>query len=78
MKKVDLRDTKHLRGSFKLLFSIEDLEPILSLSRSQIYRVLDKGFLESIWLGRSRRVTLDQLNRFIDYLETSRRLKVRR
>lgn len=61
---------------YKLLFTLEECEPILSLSRSQLYRLVDQGDLESVKIGKSRRITLDQLNRFIDRVENSPRLKI--
>lgn len=41
----------------------------LSISRAQVYRLLDRGELKSIKIGRSRRVTLQQLRTFLSFKE---------
>lgn len=53
----------------KLAYTIEEAAELLSLSRAQIYRMIDVGDLPSIKIGRSRRVTADQLAVFIRQAE---------
>lgn len=42
---------------------------LLSISRAQLYRLLDKGELESVQIGRSRRISQGQIDRFVESLE---------
>ncbi len=56
----------------QLLYSIPDAAVLLSISRAQIYRLIDKGELDSVLIGRSRRISDAQLAAFVDRLEQSR------
>ncbi len=60
----------------RLLFKFEEAESILSLSRSQLYRLVDQGDLETVTIGRSRRISLGQLEAFVQRLENSPSLAV--
>ena len=60
----------------RLLFTLEEAESILSISRSQLYRLVMQGDLETITLGRSRRISLGQLEAFVQRLENSEGLAV--
>lgn len=42
---------------------------MLSLSRAHVYRLLDLQELGSVSMGRSRRITLNQLLSYLDRLE---------
>ncbi len=53
----------------RIMYSIEAASVLLSLSRAQIYRLLDMGILKSVQVGKSRRITFRQLEAFVDYLE---------
>jgi excisionase family DNA binding protein len=55
----------------KLLYTFEDCEALLSLSRSQLYRLADGGTLETVKVGKSRRITHTQLDAFVKLLEQS-------
>jgi excisionase family DNA binding protein len=48
----------------KLAYTVEEAAQLLSLSRAQIYRLIDSCELESVKIGKCRRVTADQLARF--------------
>ena len=48
------------------LHTIDDLTKILKLSRSHIYNLLDNGDLPSIKIGKSRRISDDDLARFVE------------
>jgi excisionase family DNA binding protein len=52
-----------------ILFPIRTVAKILSISRSAVYVLLRDGKLGSVNIGRSRRVTEDQLVAFIDSLQ---------
>lgn len=62
----------------KLLYTIEECEELLSLSRSQLYRLVDQGDLETVKVGKSRRVTQSQLHAFVSRLEQCPNLRVQR
>lgn len=53
----------------RLLYTIEEAAELLSLSRAQIYRLIDTMELESVTVGRSRRITAQQLDAFVRSLE---------
>lgn len=50
----------------KGLYTPEDAARYLSMSRARLYHYLSTGELQSLKIGRSRRLTLDQLTQFID------------
>jgi excisionase family DNA binding protein len=52
-----------------MMFSIRDCCKILDCSRSQVYKLLSDGSLESVHIGRSRKVTENQLVDYIKRLE---------
>lgn len=49
----------------RLAYKIPDAARLLSLGRSQVYVLIAKGELESIKIGRSRRITEDSLQTFL-------------
>ncbi len=58
--------------SFRFLYTIEECEGLLSLSRSQLYRLVDQGDLQTVKIGKSRRITYTQLDAFVLKLEQSK------
>ena len=50
-------------------FTVEEAAELLGLSRAQLYRLIDRGDLKSVTIGRSRRITRNQLDQFIEVLE---------
>lgn len=55
----------------KLAYTIEEAASLLSISRAHFYRLLDLGEIDSIQLGRCRRITRSQLLDFIRRMEAS-------
>lgn len=55
--------------SQRVLYSVDQAATLLTISRAQLYRLIDKGELESVQIGRSRRISQDQLDRFVKGLE---------
>lgn len=53
----------------KLAFTVEEASQALSISRAQLYRLMDLGQLGFILIGRSRRITTHQLHAFLEGLE---------
>lgn|GEM_PF-3251397 len=49
----------------KMAYTVEEASVLLSLSRAQVYRLIDRGEIESIKVGKSRRVTSRQLDTFL-------------
>lgn len=56
----------------KLLLCPEEVAEALGLGRSKVYELLASGRLRSVKVGRSRRVTVDQLQTFVAELESER------
>ena len=56
-------------GTRKLAYTVEEVSDLISISRAQLYRLIDIGELSTIKIGRSRRITLDQLQAFLRCLE---------
>ena len=58
--------------SGKLLLKINDAAELLSLSRTNLYKLLMNGELESIKIGRSRLIPTDALESFVNRYRTTR------
>ena len=59
-----------LERNVPFMFNPRDTAKILSISRSQVYQLLKTGELESVRIGRSRRISQEQLIRYINKLES--------
>ena len=53
----------------KMAYTVEEASQLISLSRAQIYRLIDLGEMETIKIGKSRRITSRQLDEFLHKLE---------
>jgi excisionase family DNA binding protein len=51
-----------------ILFTAAQVAKIMGISRSQVYVLLNKGQLGSVHIGRSRRITREQVDEFISNL----------
>ena len=51
-----------------MLFNAVQVAKIMGVSKSQVYNLMNSGRLGSVSIGRSRRVTNNQMNDFIDSL----------
>lgn len=58
-------------GYERLAFTAEEAAELLGISRSQIFRLVDLGELQTVTIGRSRRVTRRQLEEFLRRIEAS-------
>ena len=56
-------------GGKKLVYTIPEACEMLSLSRAAIYRLIDRREIATVKVGRSRRVTLRQLDEFVRRME---------
>ena len=52
-----------------MAYCIEEASDLLSLSRAQVYRLIDLGELGTIKIGKARRITSAQLNAFLTAYE---------
>lgn len=52
-----------------MAYTIEEACQLVSLSRAQVYRLIDVGEIQTIKIGKSRRVTSRALDAFILALE---------
>jgi excisionase family DNA binding protein len=51
-----------------MLFTPSQVAKIMGISRSQVYILMNKGQLDSVHIGRCRRITRKQIDTFIDKL----------
>jgi excisionase family DNA binding protein len=56
------------------LLTVAQTAQALALSRTTIYALLEKGDLESVWIGTARRIPYDSLSRFIERLRKEQRI----
>jgi excisionase family DNA binding protein len=56
-------------GKVPFLFTPIQTAKILGISRSKVYALLNTGALNSVHIGRSRRITQNHVQEFIDSLE---------
>ena len=57
-----------------ILFTPIEVAKMMGVSRSQVYILMNQGKLASVNIGRSRRVTRNQMQDFIDALPVSNTL----
>jgi excisionase family DNA binding protein len=51
-----------------MLYTPQEVAEIMSISRSQVYKLMNSNQLESVHIGRSRRITMDQIHEFVGKL----------
>jgi hypothetical protein len=49
----------------RLLASLRRARTMLDCGNTQLYSLMNSGELESVWLGRSRKITVDSIQRLI-------------
>lgn len=54
----------------KLLLYPAEVAELLSISKSKLYRLLARGELESVQVGRCRRVPAKALQKYLDRLQS--------
>jgi excisionase family DNA binding protein len=50
----------------RMLLTVRETAEMLALSRSQVYELIHSERLASVKIGRSRRVSLASIRRFVD------------
>jgi excisionase family DNA binding protein len=68
-RRMSLRKEMHIEKGVPATFKVEEVAKILNCSRSQVYTLLKNNQLQSVRIRGSRRVTENQLVRFIKDLE---------
>lgn len=53
------------------LYSPIDVAKVMGISRSQVYNLMNDGHLASVHIGRSRRISRQQVTEYIGKLEES-------
>lgn len=56
-------------GVPRLLLTPEEAAQALGIGRTELYRLLAEGFLPSVRIGGSRRISTEALDRFVHSLE---------
>ena len=49
----------------KLLLTVKEASEVLAISRSKLYGLLNSGYLPSVHIGRSRRLRVTDLEKFV-------------
>lgn len=52
----------------QLLYTPIEVAKLLSISRSQVYNLMNEHRLDSVTIGRSRRISLQQIHDFLNDL----------
>jgi excisionase family DNA binding protein len=52
----------------KMLVTVQEAAAAISLSPAKVFQLIAEGQLQSLKIGKSRRIRVDELNRFIDLL----------
>ena len=52
----------------KLLLTADEAAGLLGLGRTKVYELMGAGLIESVKIGRSRRVTVTGVHEFLDRL----------
>jgi len=60
-----------------MLFTPVQAAKIMNISRSHVYSMMNKGELGSVNIGRCRRITIGQMNEFIESLTENTSLEAR-
>ena len=50
----------------KLLLTISEATHVLAISRSKLYELLNSGHLQSVHIGRSRRIRMKDIEDFVN------------
>ena len=50
----------------KLLLTVTETSEVLAISRSKLYELLNSGHLPSVYIGRSRRIRVKDVQDFVD------------
>lgn len=54
-----------------ILYTLQEAADLLRISRTKLYELLDARELESVHIGRSRKIPADALRTYVDGLRTT-------
>ena len=54
-----------------LLLTIEEAAKALRIGRTHMFKLLGNGEIRSVYIGRSRRISIDALKEYVTKLETN-------
>ena len=60
-----------IMSDFPILFTPSQVARIMGISRSQVYILMNKGQLDSVHIGRCRRITKQHIDNFIESLQAA-------
>jgi excisionase family DNA binding protein len=64
--------TNHIHGE-PLVYTIPEAATALRISRTKLYELLDSGEIESIHIGRGRKIPAEALRTYVDRLRARTR-----
>ena len=59
----------------RLVYTIREAAAALRISRTKLYELLDSGEIESVHIGRSRKIPADALRTYLDHLREEQHRK---
>jgi excisionase family DNA binding protein len=59
----------------RLVYTIREAAQALRISRTKLYELLDSGAIESVHIGRSRKIPADALRAYLDQLRDEQHRK---
>lgn len=60
------------RNPSRMAYTVQAAADLLSVSRSHMYELIQSGKIQSIKIGKSRRITSKQLDAYLAQQETTR------
>ena len=68
-------DITNNKVELPMLFTVEQVAQILGIGRSTVFQLIKSEQIESIRLGRSRRIPVDAMQNYVDDLRGARSSK---
>jgi len=65
-------DITNNKVELPMLFTVEQVAQILGIGRSTVFQLIKNDHIESIRLGRSRRIPVDAMQNYVDELRAER------
>ena len=65
-------DITNNKVELPMLFTVEQVAQILGIGRSTVFQLIKNEQIESIRLGRSRRIPVDAMQNYVDDLRAKR------
>jgi excisionase family DNA binding protein len=58
--------------SDRLLLKPEEAAAVLSIGRTKVYELIDRGDVRTVQIGRSRRIVRESLDEYVERLDSQR------